>query len=167
VSHGDEFDPEHVGRSWLTWIGDYAHGLLRWLNRCLNGLRRRLGLAYLPLAIITKSRLGRALAYIEGFESRVAAHDADTGYDGHICGHIHFGNIRRIGDTVYMNDGDWVEHCTALVEDHAGVMELLHWSEHRTALARADGERLAPALARDLAFASFTPQRVEAWRKAA
>ncbi len=36
---------------------------------------------------------------------------------------------------VYINDGDWVEHCTALVEHHDGAMELLHWTEQQRSLA--------------------------------
>ncbi len=27
-----------------------------------------------------------------------------------------------------MNDGDWVESCTALVEHHDGSMELIDWA---------------------------------------
>ena len=27
-----------------------------------------------------------------------------------------------------MNDGDWVESCTALVEHHDGQLELLDWA---------------------------------------
>jgi hypothetical protein len=36
---------------------------------------------------------------------------------------------------VYINDGDWVEHCTALVEHHDGRFELLQWTEQRQTLA--------------------------------
>ena len=128
VSHGDEFDPAHIGRDWLTWIGDIAHGSLRWCNRHLNGLRRQMKLPYLPLAIITKTRIAAALAYIDGYERRVLQHCAASGFDGHICGHIHFGNIRALDGALYLNDGDWVEHCTALAEDEHGAMRLLHWS---------------------------------------
>ena len=60
------------------------------------------------------------------------------GYDGHICGHIHFGCMREEGDVVYLNDGDWVEHCTALVEHADGGFELLHWTGRRLSLARAE-----------------------------
>ena len=37
----------------------------------------------------------------------------------------------EIGDVLYCNDGDWVESCTALVEDMDGKLELLHWAEMR------------------------------------
>lgn len=138
VSHGDEFDPEDVGRSWLTWIGEYAHRGLCWLNRGVNGVRKQLALPYLPLGIMAKSRIAAASAYIRDYEERVAQHAEEEGFDGHICGHIHFGNVRQVGATIYMNDGDWVEHCTCLIEDARGGFELLHWAERCMPIARLE-----------------------------
>jgi hypothetical protein len=37
--------------------------------------------------------------------------------------------IRRVGKILYRNDEDWVESCTALVEDQYGRLEILHWTE--------------------------------------
>ena len=45
-----------------------------------------------------------------------------------VCGHIHHAEIRMIGDILYLNDGDWVESCSALVEDAHGNMEILRWA---------------------------------------
>ena len=136
VSHGDEFDHEQLGKQWMLRLGNVAHGLLCWLNRTLNALRRRVNLPYLPLSILTKSRIGRAMQYIQQYEQRVALHAREA---GHICGHIHFGAIREMDGVVYLNDGDWVEHCTGLVEHFDGRMELLHWSEHAQPLATLAG----------------------------
>ena len=36
--------------------------------------------------------------------------------------------IRQIGDVLYLNDGDWVESCTALVEDARGHLEIVRWA---------------------------------------
>ena len=145
ISHGDEFDPQQLGRTWLEWIGDYGHRTLSLLNRTLAGLRRRIGHTYLPLAIIAKTRLSAAMAYIDAYERRVAAACERDGFDGLVCGHIHYGNMRHIGNVLYLNDGDWVEHCTALVETDEGIMQLLHWSEERAALAHAGPEGLVAA----------------------
>jgi UDP-2,3-diacylglucosamine pyrophosphatase LpxH len=155
VSHGDEFDPEGIGKTALIRVGDVALRLVCRLNRGLNALRRPFALPYLPLSIITKSRIGRALAYIRDFESRVARAAREHDVDGHICGHIHFGGIREIDGRLYLNDGDWVEHCTALTEDEHGTMELLHWSERRAALARASVGELLPTPVCALAFAAL------------
>ena len=42
---------------------------------------------------------------------------------------------------LYINDGDWVESCTALVEHHDGRLELIDWA----ALNRLVVLRAAPA----------------------
>ena len=52
----------------------------------------------------------------------------DRGLDGVICGHIHSAAIRDIDGLTYINCGDWVDSCTAIVEHHDGRMELIHWA---------------------------------------
>ncbi|UXI69149.1 UDP-2,3-diacylglucosamine diphosphatase [Tahibacter amnicola] len=136
VCHGDEFDPEHQGRSWLKWFGDRGYRFLCALNRGLNALRRRLRLPYFALSILAKSSIGKAVDFIRRYESCAIDSARSRGLDGQICGHIHFGTIRREGGVDYMNDGDWVEHCTALVEHFDGRFELLHWTDRRAALAQ-------------------------------
>ena len=44
-----------------------------------------------------------------------------------ICGHIHWASDRRIGDIRYLNCGDWVDSCSAVVEHHDGRIEVLQW----------------------------------------
>ena len=34
-----------------------------------------------------------------------------------------------IGGVLYCNDGDWVESCTALVEDFDGRLRIVHWAD--------------------------------------
>jgi UDP-2,3-diacylglucosamine pyrophosphatase LpxH len=153
VSHGDEFDPEHIGRSWMLFVGEALHRFICWSNRRVHALRQRMALPYLPLSIIVKSHIGKALAYIRAYEQRVAGDARERGFDGHICGHIHFGHLREIDGVLYLNDGDWVEHCTALIEDHTGAMELIHWSEQPAALGRASRELVLPSPAGALARA--------------
>ncbi len=153
VSHGDEFDPEQLGRRWMLQLGEAMHRFICWGNRRLHVMRLRLELPYVPLSIIVKSHIGKALAYIRAYEERVAGDARARGFDGHICGHIHFGHVRELGGVLYLNDGDWVEHCTALVEDHTGAMELFHWSEQPTALGRASRELVWSSPAAALALA--------------
>lgn len=136
VAHGDEFDPAGIGRTWLLRLGDRAYQSLAWVARTLNRMRRRLGRPWLPLSVMAKSRIGQALAYIARYESLVLERARRDGLDGHVCGHIHYGAARSERGLLYLNDGDWVEHCTALVEHHDGTLELLHWGDRRTSLAR-------------------------------
>ena len=50
------------------------------------------------------------------------------GADGGICGHIHYATIRDEHGIRYMNCGDWVESCTALVEHEDGRFEIITWA---------------------------------------
>jgi hypothetical protein len=36
--------------------------------------------------------------------------------------------MREVNGVLYLNDGDWVESCTALVEHHDGRLELIDWA---------------------------------------
>jgi hypothetical protein len=54
-----------------------------------------------------------------------------------VCGHIHSASIEQIGPVTYYNDGDWVESCTALVEDYQSQLSILDWAERRRAEAKA------------------------------
>jgi hypothetical protein len=36
--------------------------------------------------------------------------------------------MRDMGGVLYINDGDWVESCTALVEHHDGTLQLIDWA---------------------------------------
>ena len=46
-----------------------------------------------------------------------------------VCGHIHRAAFTEVDGLLYCNDGDWVESCTALVEDPLGRLSLLRWTE--------------------------------------
>ena len=137
VSHGDEFDRDDSAPAWLVRLGNVLQRFICAANRRVNALRRLFGLGYHPLSIAIKSRIATARRFIGDFESRVAATARSAGFDGHICGHIHFGRIEDHDGVLYINDGDWVEHCTALVEHADGMFELLHWSEQRARLGLA------------------------------
>lgn len=135
VSHGDEFDGETNTPAWLMKFGDFMQGVVSAINRHGNTLLRALSIGYRPISIAIKSRIATAVRFIRDFETRVAKSAAAHGVDGYICGHIHYGHIDDRDGVVYMNDGDWVEHCTGLVEHANGSFELLHWTERQETLA--------------------------------
>ena len=47
---------------------------------------------------------------------------------GIVCGHIHHAEIREIDGITYLNDGDWVESCTAVAETEEGIFEIIRWT---------------------------------------
>ena len=67
--------------------------------------------------------------HVELFERAAASEARRRGLDGVICGHIHRPSVAMLEGVLYCNDGDWVEHCTALVESHQGELQLWDWPE--------------------------------------
>ena len=152
VLHGDQFDGVIGYAKWLAHVGDRAYAVALALNDRLHVLRRGLGLPYWSLSAYLKKKVKNAVEYVSRFEEVVARAAAPKGVDGVICGHIHQAEMRQIGPILYLNDGDWVESCTALVEDAHGHLEILRWassfpaSDFAGAPAGAQGETaLIPA----------------------
>jgi len=130
VTHGDMFDNlMRKDLKWIMHVGDVAYNLLIWLNTKLNRVRGWLGLDYWSLSKYLKAKTKQALNFIEGFEDKLTTYADKRGYDGVICGHIHSAAIKEINGIEYINTGDWVESCTAIVETHDGDLQLVDWSK--------------------------------------
>ena len=132
VLHGDEFDGVVQHARWLAFVGDYAYRALIAANTLFNRIRRRMGFGYWSLSAFLKTKVKNALQFVENFESAVADEARRRGVDGVICGHIHKAEMRDIDGIAYINDGDWVESCSALVEHHDGTLEILHRAKLRS-----------------------------------
>ncbi len=129
MMHGDVFDGVVKYAKWLAHLGDGAYTFALWLNHWLNLVRRRMGLAYWSLSGYLKHKVKNAVQYIGNFETTMADEARKRGVDGIVCGHIHHAEQRDIDGVLYLNDGDWVESCTALVEHQDGRIEVLRWME--------------------------------------
>jgi UDP-2,3-diacylglucosamine pyrophosphatase LpxH len=157
VLHGDEFDGVVRHARWLSMLGAWAYtGILK-LNHQVNRVRRWMKLPYWSLSAYLKHRTKQAVQFIANFENAVAKRAEIQDADGVICGHIHHPEMRVINGVQYVNTGDWVESCTALVEHYDGTLEILRWvpDAHgaQTSVARGfsvsgDGQAVdAPVLA--------------------
>lgn len=131
VLHGDAFDGVVRYARWLALLGDSAYNLALVLNHWFNLARRRLGFGYWSMSAWLKGRVKNAVHFIDQYEQAVAEEARRRGVDGVVCGHIHKAEQRTIQGILYINDGDWVESCTALVEHFDGRFEILHWAELR------------------------------------
>jgi len=152
LMHGDEFDQITRYHRWVALLGDIAYGVLLRVNVLPTWVRRNLHLrGYWSLADYAKRKIKGALEFVYGFEASVAHHAQLSGFDGVVCGHIHSAAIKTLGDVIYINCGDWVDSCTAILEHHDGRMELVHWREHEVLKEDLSLEPLpvgTPALAR-------------------
>jgi UDP-2,3-diacylglucosamine pyrophosphatase LpxH len=131
VTHGDEFDGVIRHARWLAFLGDWGYRALLSLNTQFNRARRALGLGYWSLSAYLKHRVKNAVQFIGQFEQAMADEARRRGVQGVICGHIHHAEIRDVEGVVYVNDGDWVESCTAVIERFDGRLEIVEWHEVR------------------------------------
>ena len=125
VLHGDKFDGVISYAKWLAHLGDSAYEMAIRLNAFFNRLRRMFGLPYWSLSAYLKRKVKRAVEFVSNFETAVVREARMRGCQGVICGHIHTPEMRMIDGIHYLNDGDWVESCTALVEHMDGRWEIL------------------------------------------
>jgi UDP-2,3-diacylglucosamine pyrophosphatase LpxH len=129
VTHGDLFDGITRLAPWIAFLGDKAYDVILSLNSKFNWIRHRFGFGYFSLSKYLKHKVKKAVDFIFKFEKNLAGYCKKRGFDGVICGHIHHAEIKDIDGVTYMNDGDWVESCTALVEHHNGKWEIITWTE--------------------------------------
>jgi UDP-2,3-diacylglucosamine pyrophosphatase LpxH len=126
--HGDAFDGVTRYHRWLAVLGDQAYDLVVRLNIWLSWLRRTLGISgYWSLAGYAKRKVKSAMSFIFDFEKAVVHFARERGFDGVICGHIHAAAVKEIDGLTYVNCGDWVDSCTAILEHADGRLELVEW----------------------------------------
>ena len=134
VLHGDEFDSVVKCSPWLAKLGSHAYDFSIEMNRHFNRVRRAFGYPYWSLSGYLKHRVKNAVNYISSFEQAVAHEARRRGVNGVVCGHIHRAEIAEIAGVLYCYDGDWVESCSALVEDRNGRLAIWKWNEMQTGL---------------------------------
>ena len=131
VTHGDLFDGITRLAPWLAFLGDKAYDIILSINSKYNWLRHRMGFGYFSISKFLKHRVKKAVDFMFKFEENLANYCKKRGFDGVICGHIHHAEIKEINGVMYMNDGDWVESCTALVEHWNGRWEIVTWTKEK------------------------------------
>lgn len=129
ILHGDEFDTVVRHSRLLKFIGNAGYEVLMWANRASHRIRRWFGKGYWSLSLAIKQQVPNARVYIQKFEDAAIHHARSQNANVIVCGHIHHANLREEDGVTYANSGDWVEHCTALVEHADGRLELLRWAE--------------------------------------
>lgn len=129
VIHGDMFDGITKIAPWLGFLGDKAYDVLLSLNSKYNWIRHKLGFGYWSFSKVLKHRVKGAVDFIFKFEENITDYCRRKFYDGVICGHIHTAEIKNIAGIEYLNSGDWVESCTALVEHFNGSFEIITWDK--------------------------------------
>ena len=127
VMHGHELDTVVQNVRWLAFAGDVGYQFLLSLNPAINFVRRRFGLGYWSLSAYAKKRVKDAVSFIGEFEKAIVRYAEKYQVEAVLCGHIHSAAIRQCGAVTYYNCGDWVESCTALIEQADGTIEMVSY----------------------------------------
>mgnify|MGYP006280901937 FL=1 len=143
VVHGDEYDTIAKYHRWIAKLGSKGYDWLLEINRFLRLIRRFLGLqSHFSLAAFVKYKVKNAVQFISDYEESIVATLNDEGLDGVICGHIHHAEMKDMNGFFYINTGDFVESCTAIVEHFDGELELIQWKPLELGVSQTEEENL-------------------------
>ena len=151
VVHGDEYDTIAKYHQWIAKLGSKGYDFLLEVNRAVRAVRRVMGIqSHFSLAAYIKFKVKNAVQFISDYEQSIVMTLKDEGLDGVICGHIHHAEIKEMDGFLYVNTGDFVESCTAIVEHDCGRLELIRWdpsliSKVEDLVEGMTGERDLPA----------------------
>ena len=116
--HGDVFDASIQNAKWLAKLGGWGYDLLILINRFINWFLIKLGREKFSLSKKIKNSVKKAVKYIQDFEVTASDLAIDNNYKYVVCGHIHqpqmIRKTNKVGTTLYLNSGDWIENLSAL-----------------------------------------------------
>ncbi len=139
VVHGDLFDRSVTSckpLAWsATWVYEFITVFLDWRGR----FRSKTSEHPKHTAGGIKARFKRFIQQFTSFEDQITHDTREQGLDGVVCGHIHKPKMEtQESGTLYINTGDWVENCTAVVEHLDGRLELIRWEDLRREIETHD-----------------------------
>jgi UDP-2,3-diacylglucosamine pyrophosphatase LpxH len=111
VLHGDQYDAVTSNAKWISKFGGMLYDALIVFNR--------------PLSKYLKNLTKKIVSSASGFQQLVKKECQEGGYIGLICGHNHRPEILKFKTHYYLNTGDWVESCSAIVEESDGTIRLI------------------------------------------
>ncbi len=135
VTHGHQFDGSMHPARWLAAMGSRSYSTAMRINLWYNRERPGSASGRWVARLYFKRRIKSAVHYLIDFrDEQVTRAVRHRKVDGVICGHTHRPDHRMIGQILYVNDGDWVQSRTALVEEASGALRLVRWKpiEHES-----------------------------------
>jgi UDP-2,3-diacylglucosamine pyrophosphatase LpxH len=129
VIHGHQFDGSLNPNRLLPIIGTNGYARAQRIHDWYNRHAEQGSDNGRLLSDFFRHRARKAIEFFTDFRDRaVLAAARDHRADGVVCGHIHRSDHRKIGNIVYVNDGDWVTNRSAAVEERDGSIQVLRWT---------------------------------------
>lgn len=129
VVHGDHYDIVLKHYKTIERLGDFVYEILLLVSNYYDSLRRKYSLRRFFLINYLKKKVRMVEKFTRNFEEAISKETNIRGLEGVISGHIHRAASKTINGVEYWNCGDWVESCTAIVEDENGNMSVVEWAE--------------------------------------
>jgi UDP-2,3-diacylglucosamine pyrophosphatase LpxH len=123
--HGDIFDKIILHHKWLAIFGSFMYDVLLELNEANNWIRKKLNRSPWSLSMWMKHKAKEATNMMENFKAASIQYAEKKSCDFIITGHIHKPEL----ELLYANCGDWVENCSAIVENLDGTLGLVFWHD--------------------------------------
>ncbi len=126
VVHGDLFDRTCTKYQPVAFVGAWMYEYLGMANATLNKKQIERGARTVDFTSPMKRGIKKFIGKSTNYEADVIESAREDGFEGVVCGHVHRPQITPEADGfLYINTGDWVENCTAVVEHDNGTLELL------------------------------------------
>jgi UDP-2,3-diacylglucosamine pyrophosphatase LpxH len=120
LTHGDAYDGFVMKHEWVAKAATRAYHFITLFNDFVNRVGRTFGrLEPINICREVRVRSKQFTDAMSGFTNVVSEETKRRECDGVICGHMHSPEVGEING---------VEHCTALVEDFTGSLELVQYS---------------------------------------
>lgn len=129
VVHGDGFDHVTTNHPWIAHLGGIGYNILLRVNRIYNWYRHARGKENFSLSRWVKLKVKSAVSFVGKYEEQLQELARARDCKGIICGHIHSPANKMVGDTHYLNSGDWVESMTAILEYDNGDFEVISYDD--------------------------------------
>ncbi len=129
VVHGDGFDHVTTNHPWIAKLGGVGYNILLRVNRIYNWYRLARGKENFSLSRWVKLKVKSAVSFVSKYEEQLQELARARNCKGIICGHIHSPANKMVGETHYLNSGDWVESMTAILEHDNGDFEVISYDD--------------------------------------
>lgn len=127
VTHGDRLDRMTRVPQPVAALGVRLNAALFAVSEGWNRLRLAIGLPAWSLSQWARRSVKHGTNYLGAFERSITRLADEHGACGVICGHVHQAAMHERGGVLYINCGDWLESCTAVVERLDGAFEVRSW----------------------------------------
>lgn len=120
VTHGDIFDHTY---NWIERLGDFGYYYVMYIDSWISSIMGFLKVKPWSLSGFLRKNAKAAAIFLSNYENFLIKYCQVKKCNGIICGHVHIPEDKMIGKFHYLNCGDWLTHCSGIIEED-GIFKL-------------------------------------------